>query len=177
MMRKRITAFGSSRVAADDPSFLDVQQLSQMLAEHGWDGLTGGHQGMMAAFSRGIHAGGGHIRGVTLERFPTPPDNTLSEEHRAHDFFDRMQILIEQSDAYLVLPGGLGTLAELAMSWDLLAIRVLEPRPLILYGRMWEPVVDLLQEQLIMSVDHGFEQLHLACSHQEVLDILSQVPS
>lgn len=177
MMRKRITAFGSSRIGADDPSFLDVQQLSQKLAEQGWDGLTGGHQGMMAAFSQGIHAGGGHIRGVTLERFPTPPDNTLSEEHRAHDFFDRMQMLIEQSDAYLVLPGGLGTLAELAMSWDLLAIHVLEPRPLILYGEMWEPVVGLLQEKLIMSVDHGFEQLHLARSHQEVLDILSQVPS
>lgn len=172
--RKRITAFGSSRVSADDPLFHDVQQLSIKLAENGWDGLTGGHQGMMAAFSQGIHAGGGHIRGVTLERFPTPPGNTLSEEHRAHDFFDRMQMLIEQCDAYLVLPGGLGTLAELAMSWDLLAIRVLEPRPLILYGDMWQPVVDTLTEQLIMSVDHGFEQIHLAQTHQQVLDILNR---
>lgn len=174
MERRRITAFGSSRVAADDPLFHDVQELSRKLATQGWDGLTGGHQGMMAAFSQGIHAGGGHIRGVTLERFPTPPANTLSEEHRAHDFFDRMQILIEQSDAYLVLPGGLGTLAELAMTWDLLAIHVLEPRPLILYGAMWEPVIETLNEQLIMSVDHGFEQLHLAHTHQQVLDILTQ---
>lgn len=176
-LRKRITAFGSSRVASHDPLFCDVEMLAQALAEQGWDGATGGHQGMMAAFSRGIAAGGGHVRGVTLERFPTPPDNTLSEEHRAHDFFERMQILIEQSDAYLVLPGGLGTLAELAMTWDLLAIRVLEPRPMILYGRMWDPVIEILRSELIMSVDHGFAIIEPASTHQEVLDILSQVSS
>lgn len=169
-----ITAFGSSRIAEHEAVFADVECLSTRLAEQGYDGMTGGHQGMMAAFSRGIRTGGGHVRGITLERFPTPPGNTLSEETRAHDFFDRMQTLIEDANAYLVLPGGLGTLAELAMTWDLLAIRVLEPRPIIVYGEMWQPLLNACKESLVLSVDNVFSQLRLCTTHDEVLSALQQ---
>ena len=172
-IRPRLAAFGSSRIDKEAAVYEDVATLSQQIAEAGWDGITGGHQGMMAAFSEGMVAGGGHIRGVTLERFPTPPNNTLSEEIRAHNFFDRMGTLIEQADAWLVLPGGLGTLAELAMTWDLLAIRVLEPRPLLLYGSMWEPIVSVLSEQLVVSADKAFQSIRICNSHQQVIDALS----
>jgi len=171
--RLRLTAFGSSRTAPTDPAFRDVELLCEAIGRAGWDGVTGGHQGMMAAFSQGIRAGGGHVRGITLERFPTPPGNTLTEEVRARDFFERMRSLIEEGDAYLVLPGGLGTLAELAMTWDLLTIRVLEPRPLILYGDMWQPLIRTIREQLIFSVDHVFDGMHACSSHAEVLAILN----
>ncbi|OIP99255.1 MAG: hypothetical protein AUK35_08125 [Zetaproteobacteria bacterium CG2_30_46_52] len=171
---KVITAFGSSRIEPADLRFKDVQALAEQIALIGWDGMTGGHQGMMAAFSRGIAEGGGHVTGVTLERFPTPPNNTLSEEKRAHTFFDRMQSLIEDADAYLVLPGGLGTLAEFAMTWDLLAIHVLEPRPLLVYGEDWLPLMDCLKEKLVMSVDHGFSCVHYCESHEEVLKHLRE---
>ncbi len=172
MTRPRITAFGSSRIAENNPLFQDVEELCKKLAEHGYDGLTGGHQGMMAAFSQGMRAGGGHVRGITLECFPTPPNNTFSEEVRAHDFFSRMQHLIEDCDGWLVLPGGLGTLSELAMSWDLRAINILKDRPLILYGDMWPDIVSTLQDSLVMSVDHGFEMLTLCSNHEEVLKAL-----
>jgi hypothetical protein len=173
MKRRRIAAFGSSRTSENDPRFSDVLSLSRKLANAGWDGMTGGHQGMMAAFSRGIVEGGGHVRGITLERFPTPPDNTLGEEIRARDFFDRMRTLIEEAEAYLVLPGGLGTLAELAMTWDLLAIRVLEPRPLILYGGIWAKLLQELQTHLELSVDHAFEIIHPCTTPDEVLALLA----
>lgn len=172
--RPRLAAFGSSRLGHENPEYADVSVLARAIAEAGWDGMTGGHQGMMAAFSEGIHAGGGHIRGITLERFPTPPGNTLSEEIRARDFFDRMRTLIEEADAWLVLPGGLGTLAELAMSWDLMAIRVLEPRPLLLYGDMWGPVIDVLRNHLILSADRAFESIHICKAHQDILTALSE---
>jgi uncharacterized protein (TIGR00725 family) len=172
--RKRIAAFGSSRTASGSPEYADVRNLSEQLATAGWDGITGGHQGMMAAFSEGIRAGGGHVRGVTLERFPTPPGNSLNEEVRARNFFERMQAMIEAADAYLVLPGGLGTLAELAMTWDLLAIRVLEARPLVVFGRMWEPVIGSLRENLFLSVEHAFDSMHVCQSHEEVLTHLAQ---
>jgi len=170
--RPRLTAFGSSRLGPDNPEYADVHALSRAIAEQGWDGMTGGHQGMMAAFSEGIHAGGGHVRGITLERFPTPPDNTLSEEIRSRNFFDRMGTLIEEAQAWLVLPGGLGTLAEVAMTWDLLAIRVLEPRPLLLYGKMWEPILDTLSGELVLSADKAFESINICHSHADVLQAL-----
>ncbi len=168
----RLAAFGSSRIGSEAAVYRDVFELSRKIAQSGWDGMTGGHQGMMAAFSEGMHAGGRHIRGITLERFPTPPDNTLSEEIRARDFFERMGVMIEQAQAWLVLPGGLGTLAELSMTWDLVAIRVLEPRPLLLYGDMWQPIVNTLSEQLILSADKAFETIQICHSHQDVLDAL-----
>ena len=170
--RKRITAFGSSRLPEHDPRFAEVMQLGEALGRHGWDALTGGHQGMMAAICRGIRAGGGHVRGITLERFPTPPDNHLSEEVRARDFFSRMRMLIEEADAYLVLPGGLGTLAELSMSWDLLAIGVLEPRPLILFGESWTPLIEPLRQSLIWSVDDAFSLLRHCRNIDETLAAL-----
>ncbi len=171
-MRPRLAAFGSSRIGAEAAVYQNVRRLSEQIAKAGWDGVTGGHQGMMAAFSEGMFAGGGHIRSITLERFPTPPDNTLSEEVRARDFFERMGMLIEQSDAWLVLPGGLGTLAELAMTWDLLAIRVLEARPLLLYGEMWPPLIDTLSSELVLSAEHAFDSIRLCRSHADVLDAL-----
>jgi len=173
LQRPRLAAFGASRVDSQSNEYCDVLQLSTAIARHGWNGMTGGHEGMMAAFSQGIHAGGGHIRGITLERFPTPPDNSFSEEIRAGDFFDRLGQMIEQADAWLVLPGGLGTLAELAMTWDLIAIRVLEPRPLLLYGEMWEPVIEVLNKQLLMSTQRAFDSIHICHSHA---DVLQQLP-
>ncbi len=173
MPRRRITAFGSSRLDEDDPRFADVEELGKQLGQQGWDALIGGHQGMMAAICQGIRAGGGHVCGITLERFPTPPDNHLSEEIRTRDFFSRMQILIEESDAYLVLPGGLGTLAELAMSWDLQAIGVLESRPIILYGDTWTPLLKPLKESLIWSVDEAFTLLQHCRTSDEVLRALA----
>ncbi|MFQ5345775.1 MAG: LOG family protein [Mariprofundus sp.] len=170
----RLAAFGSSRIGPEAAIYQDVFDLSRKIAQTGWDGMTGGHQGMMAAFSEGMHAGGRHIRGITLERFPTPPDNTLSEEIRARDFFERMGTMIEQAQAWLVLPGGLGTLAELAMSWDLVAIRVLEPRPLLLYGDMWQPVISTLSEQLVLSTERAFETIQICHSHEDVLNALNK---
>jgi len=170
---KLVTAFGSSRITESDVRFKDVQCLAERVAQHGWNGMVGGHQGMMASFSKGIRAGGGFVTGVTLEVFPTPPNNTLSEEKRAAHFFERMQVLIEEPTAYLVLPGGLGTLAEFAMTWDLLAIQILEPRPLLVYGECWMPLIDMMKQQLVMSVDHGFESIHYCASHEEVLEILN----
>lgn len=172
--RRRITAFGASRMPTSDPRFREVLHLGEKLGRAGWDGVTGGHQGLMAAFAQGIRQGGGHVRGITLERFPTPPENHLNEEVRARDFFHRMQQLIEEADAYLVLPGGLGTLAELAMTWDLLAIRILESRPLILYGACWPAMIDALAKGLILSVDDALAMIHVCTTAEDVLHQLDR---
>jgi len=174
--RRRITAFGSSRLAENDPLYRDVQQLGNSIAKHGWDAIVGGHQGMMAAFSSGIRSGQGKVRGVTLDCFPTPPGNHLNEEIRARDFFHRMQTMIEETDAYIALPGGLGTLSELAMAWDLLAINILETRPLILYGPGWPSIVDSLRQNLIMSVDHAFSIVKLCAEPEAVCRFLGKSP-
>ncbi len=168
-MRPRISAFGSSRDDLPKARYEEVEELSRALAEMGLDGLVGGHQGMMAAFAKGMRAGGGHVRGITLSRFPTPPVNALAEEVRARDFFERMRLLIEEAQGYLVLPGGLGTLAELAMAWDLIAIRVLEPRPLVLFGEEWRALAEAMLARLWLSTERAAEVIHICTTPQEVL--------
>ncbi len=168
-MAGTITAFGASRIGADDPRYQAAVTLARRLAQAGWQGQTGGHQGMMAAFAQGMAAGGGRVRGVTLRRFPTPPENSLSEELRCEDFFARMKILVEACDAWLVLPGGLGTLAEFAMCWDLKAIQVLESRPLIFYGAEWRPLIAAIEATLEMSVDHAMEMITICTTPEQVL--------
>jgi len=170
MRRVRIAAFGSSRTDLPADALAEVRALAKALAEQGADGLVGGHQGMMAAFAEGIRAGGGHVRGITLARFPTPPENALSEEVRARDFFDRMRRLIEEADGWLVLPGGLGTLAELAMSWDLVSIGVLAPRPLVLFGEGWRRIVDALLRDLIFSSSEARARIAVCSTIDEAVD-------
>jgi len=168
-----IAAFGSSRRDLDASSYRDVAKLSRKLAEHGWNGMVGGHQGMMAAFCQGMREGGGHVRGITLDCFPTPPNHRLSEEIRAQNFFERMGMLIEQADAYLVLPGGLGTLAELAMSWDLLAIHVLQNRPLVVYGEMWQEILTGMEKQLLFSSPEPLQYIRYCTTHKQVLESIA----
>lgn len=175
MRRARVTAFGASSVNESDVLYAEIKALGRCLAEHHWDGSTGGHQGLMAAFSEGMHAGGGHVRGIMLDRFPSPPESTLAEEVRASGFFDRMQMLIEDADAWLVLPGGLGTLAEFAMCWDLAAIRVLEQRPLIVYGKMWNELLPVLQDALLLSAPDALTMVRPCETMDEVLAALADV--
>ncbi len=177
MARRVVSAFGSSCIAEHDVRWRSAFDLARQLAERGWHGQTGGHQGMMAAFSEGMAAGGGSVRGVTLRRFPTPPENSLSEELRCDDFFHRMRVLVEECDAWLVLAGGLGTLSEFAMCWDLKAIRVLESRPLIFFGDCWPPLMDALREHLVMSVEDAMEMVRVCRTPQEVFTALEACPS
>ncbi|MDQ6963866.1 MAG: LOG family protein [Mariprofundales bacterium] len=171
-MSRVISAFGSSCIAADDPRYRDVCVLAQQLAQAGWQGQVGGHQGMMAAFSQGMAAGGGSVRGVTLHCFPTPSDHTLSAELRCDDFFHRMKILIEECDAWLVLPGGLGTLSEFAMCWDLKAIDIIAARPLILYGDGWRPLLAAFESVLEMSVAHAMDMVTVCSRAEQVVAAL-----
>ncbi|MBF0282400.1 MAG: LOG family protein [Zetaproteobacteria bacterium] len=168
-MTRHITIFGSSRIPNNDPQYIDIQQLANAIGQRGWHGIVGGHQGAMAAFSQGMREAGAHVRGYTVSCFPTPSNHTLTEEISTDHFFQRMQLLIEEADAYLVLPGGLGTLAELAMVWDLLAIGALKARPCILYGDQWPAIIAILNNNLYLSVDHAAQMLTLCTTHDEVL--------
>ncbi len=172
--RPRLSVFAASNCPPKSPLYADVQALGKAIAKQGWDGLTGGHVGLMAAFAEGMHASGAHMRGITLDCFPTPKGHCLHDEQDAPHFFERMRRLIEEADAYLVLPGGLGTLAELAMCWDLLSIGLLAKRPLMLYGQDWQEMIAVLQKHLLLSKPQAFDQLVFCTSADDVLKALEQ---
>jgi uncharacterized protein (TIGR00730 family) len=144
--------FGSARLASSDPEYQQGVRLGRLLAERGWTVQTGGYDGMMGAVSRGAHAGGGHVVGVTLQSFrgTKPPNEWVLEEREAEDLFARVRGLV-QADAWIGLAGGIGTLAEVALAWNLHQNWPSEARPLVLVGPRWAELVPAIGRLLVVD--------------------------
>jgi predicted Rossmann-fold nucleotide-binding protein len=119
-----------------------------LIGAQGWTVLTGGYSGTMEAVSRGTAEAGGHVIGVTSAEIeawrPLGPNHWVQEEKRLTTTRERLYALIEGCDAALALPGGIGTLAEVAMLWSLLQVGATATRPFVLIGTGWRTIFDHL---------------------------------
>ena len=142
---KRITVFGGANPKPGTAAYEEALQLGRLLGERGYSVLTGGYIGTMEAVSRGAAESGGHVIGVTCEEIESwrgvSANAWVKEELRYATLKERLFALIEECDAALALPGGVGTLAEIALTWNLLLIDAIPPRPLILIGSCWQETV------------------------------------
>jgi uncharacterized protein (TIGR00730 family) len=138
----RISVFGGSQPKEGDEAYTEALVLGRLLAERGHTVLTGGYIGVMEAVSRGAHEAGGHVIGVTcadIERWrPRAANQWVKEEIKRETLIERLHTLVHESDAALALPGGAGTLTEIALMWNLMIVESLHRRPLILVGRGWQ---------------------------------------
>src|SRR6187455_3319549 len=143
----RVTIFGSARLKAGSPAYEGVKKLAAELVGMNCDILTGGGPGLMQAANEGAHSadpkGLGRSVGINIElpfEQQVNPFVTQSFEHRT--FFSRLHHFMIVSDAFVVTPGGIGSLLELSLVWQLLQVRHLYNTPLILVGKMWADLVD-----------------------------------
>jgi hypothetical protein len=115
--------------------------------------VNGGYGGVMEAASRGAREAGGRAVGVTTDAFASrgAGNRFLSEEVREPDLFARTRTLVRLSAGFVVLPGGAGTLAELAFLWALERAGHLGPRPVVLLGREWPGLMQALLERGILA--------------------------
>jgi uncharacterized protein (TIGR00730 family) len=136
---KNITVFGGSRPTPTD--YEQAARLGQRLGEAGFNVLTGGYIGTMEAVSRTASQAGAHVIGVTCDQIeawrPVKPNPWVIEERRYPTLRQRLYALMEQCDAAIALPGGPGTLTEIAMMWNHLLTTALPAKPLILIGNGW----------------------------------------
>lgn len=143
--------FGSSRIGPDHPDYAVALEMGRLLGDAGWTVATGGHDGAMAAVSRGARDAGAHVVGVTL---PGPqgrsPNAWVAEERPADDLFARLAMLLE-ADAWIAVAGGVGTLAEIAVAWNLMQNAHVAHRPLVLVGDGWARVVDAMEQALVVD--------------------------
>lgn len=139
-----ITVFGSSRPAPGSQAYETAQQLGQALAHAGFAVATGGYGGTMEGISRGAREAGGKTIGVTAEAFESPANAWVEEELRVKTWQDRLLKLVELGSGYVVLPGGTGTLVELAVVWEWISKGFLPNRPVIILGDFWQPVINAL---------------------------------
>jgi uncharacterized protein (TIGR00730 family) len=139
---RRVAVFGGSQTVAGQPVYETARRLGRALAEAGFEIVTGGYGGVMEAASRGARDAGGSALGVTCEIFSARnPNEYLSATRLTKDLHERTRDLIELSQAYVVLPGKTGTLAELAFLWALDRAGSLGGKPVLLIGDPWEPLL------------------------------------
>lgn len=149
---KTVTIFGSSLPGERTAAYRETQRLGGLLAESGFALCNGGYSGLMEASARGAREAGGHTIGVTCAVWPFPANRWIVEEVRTGSFPERIMTLIERGDAYVVLPGGTGTLAELALAWELMNKASLSKtvggrKPLLVMAPYWQPVIDCLNQE------------------------------
>jgi uncharacterized protein (TIGR00730 family) len=145
------TIFGSARVQPDTPAYDDVKRLARRLALAGCGIVTGGGPGLMQAANEGAkEAPNGASLGVRVDlpfEQEVNPFVTVAFEHRT--FFTRLHQFVLMSDSFVVVPGGIGTVLELFMVWQLLQVRHIDDVPLILVGPMWPPLVEWVRASMI----------------------------
>lgn len=148
---KIVTIFGGSRCGENSEEYRQARRLGELLAEAGYTICTGGYLGVMEAASRGAREKGGRVLGIVMNQFKGEPNRFLTDKVATNHFYDRLQNLITRSVAFVALKGGMGTVTEISLVWNKLQTRVLEPRPLVLIGDCWQPVVECWQQNLIVS--------------------------
>jgi uncharacterized protein (TIGR00730 family) len=144
--RYRVTIFGSARVLKDHWVYVAVRDLAAELTRLGCDIVTGGGPGLMQAANEGVQTADpdGSQRSVGI-RVDLPFEQevnafvTQAYEHRT--FFTRLHHFVLVSNAFVVVPGGIGTVLETMMIWQLLQVRKLHDTPLVLAGKMWADLV------------------------------------
>lgn len=157
--RYRVTLFGSARAKRGTWVYDTVRQLATALADMGCDIVTGGGPGLMQAANEGAAASAAADRtknvGIRVDLPFEQEVNPFVEEAYEHQtFFTRLHHFVLMSDAYIVLPGGVGTVLEAAMVWQLLQVRHLHDTPLIFVGKMWTEFVDWAGTNMLRP---GFE--------------------
>src|ERR1051326_4344082 len=168
-----VTIFGGSKCHESDPEYADALSVGQLLADAGYTICTGGYSGVMEATSRGAHERGGRVIGITMTQFDKTPNQYLTDKFPSQHFYERLQRLITQSVGYIALRGGMGTVTEISLVWNKMQTRVLEPRPLVLLGDCWQPIITAWQQHLVVN-DDDVRLLRFARSEERRVGIIER---
>ena len=171
-----VTIFGSARIKEDHPYYQLTRRMAHATAELGFTVLTGGGPGLMEAANRGAREAGGHSVGINIilpfEQFVNPyVDLSVDMEF----FFTRKTLLIKYSYAFIVMPGGLGTMDELYEALTLIQTGKIRNFPVILAGRAyWQPMLDAIHRMRDegMISPHDLDLLTVTDDVEEAMTVL-----
>ena len=170
-----IAVFGSHAPQPGSADYGVAREVGQRLAETGFAVATGGYGGTMAAVSQGAADAGGHVIGVTSRQVeksrPVKLNRWVKEEIQYRTLVERVVHLVNNNEGMIVLPGGIGTLSEMALAWSLMQVQEINRRPLILLGQMWSDTIDIFAYPEYVAKDH-LALIHYAGTPAEAIDVL-----
>ena len=172
-----VSIFGSTRVKPGDEVYKTAEQIGQLLAENGFGVITGGGPGVMEAANKGAATAGGNSIGlnieIPLEQKPNPYANiTLHFRY----FFVRKVMFVKYAVAYIILPGGFGTMDELFESVTLIQTHKIRPFPVILVGSSyWKGLLDWMKEVLLKEGKISLSDLEILQLIDEPAEIIKAI--
>jgi uncharacterized protein (TIGR00730 family) len=180
--RYRVTIFGSARAKAGTFGYEETKRAAAALAAMGCDIITGGGPGLMQAANEGAAASPERARSIGI-RVDLPFEQNVNAfvtqafEHRT--FFTRLHQFVLTSDAFIVAPGGVGTVLETMMIWQLLQVRHLQDTPLILVGKMWPGLLEWARSSMLgsdppLASPEDMAIPHCAASAEEAIAIVRE---
>src|ERR1700694_357013 len=177
-----ISIFGSARTKADDPDYGAAQETAALLARAGFAVITGGGPGIMEAANRGAFEAGGVSVGCNIElpfEQKSNPYQTLSLKFKY--FFVRKMMFVKYSEAFIIFPGGFGTLDELFEALTLIQTKKIRDFPVVMYGtRYWGGLMDWIRDFALKEnkvSDADMLLLHLTDSPAEIVEIVARFQS
>jgi uncharacterized protein (TIGR00730 family) len=149
--RYRVTIFGSARVQPGSFGYEETKRVAAALAEMNCDIITGGGPGLMQAANEGAASvTRAQSIGIRVDLpFEQEVNAFVTEAFEHRTFFTRLHQFVLASDAFVVAPGGVGTVLETMMIWQLLQVKHLEDAPLILVGKMWPGLIQWARETML----------------------------
>jgi uncharacterized protein (TIGR00730 family) len=152
--RFRVTVFGSARVRPGTFGYEETKRLAAALAGMGCDIITGGGPGLMQAANEGAASSPDRAQSVGIRvdlPFEQDVNAFVTEAFEHRTFFTRLHQFVLASDAFVVAPGGIGTVLETLMIWQLLQVKHLEGTPLILVGEMWPGLIEWARRSMLST--------------------------
>jgi uncharacterized protein (TIGR00730 family) len=145
-----VSCFGSARVLEGDPRYAQAMATGRGLAQAGFTVITGGGPGLMEAANRGAKEAGGRSIGLNIELpFEQAPNPYQDIELTFHYFFTRKLMFVRYASAFVVFPGGFGTLDELFEALVLIQTDKIRHFPVVLMGgAFWDGLVDWMRDTL-----------------------------
>jgi uncharacterized protein (TIGR00730 family) len=178
-LTRGISIFGSARTSPDNPDYKAAEETAALLVKAGFSVITGGGPGIMEAGNRGAFQAGGVSVGCNIELpFEQRPNPYQTISLTFKYFFVRKMMFVKYSQAFIIFPGGFGTLDELFESLTLIQTHKIRDFPVVMFGsHYWAGLMDwirdvALKEGKVSAAD--LKLLHLTDSPAEVVQIISE---
>jgi len=174
-----VSIYGSARLIENDPLYRQIEQIAGLLGKMGFTVITGGGPGVMEAANKGAFNAGGTSIGLNIhlpeEQKPNPyTTKSITFNH----FFVRKVMLVKYASAFIICPGGLGTMDELTEVLTLMQTLKIKPFPVILYdSEYWKGFLDWLRDKVLLKGYISYEDFNLlrVCDQpDEVADAVQQ---
>ncbi len=171
---QRVAIFGSADISEGDEAYRSAFTAAQLLAGEGREIVNGGGPGIMQAATDGAHAANGKVFTISFQPIDAPffegktDSNIGDQDVIAENYVERLNLLMEHSDAFVIFKGGTGTLSEWMTVWLMAHIYYGHHKPFVLFGSFWHEVVAVMQKHFYIGKQE-LRVFRVADTHADLL--------